>query len=98
MIQDFVTHLEYLQFVLLKFNDDSLDKSYLIWFFRNGLRPLIKVQIKNSNKKLHDWEDLMQKTIKTKSKTSFLPPLILQEIDQQVTHSKQPIENTKASI
>lgn len=53
--------------------------------------------MKNGGKELNNWEDLVQKVIKAKAKTSFLPFLILKEIDKHVTHSKQLVKNIKAS-
>lgn len=54
-----MAHLEYFQSVLLEFDDNSPDKSYLIRFFRNGLKLLIKVQIENGGQELHNWENLV---------------------------------------
>lgn len=96
-VQDFASYLKYLQSVLLEFDNGNLDESYLVRFFRNGLRPLIKVQMKNGNKKLHNWEDLIQKAIKAKGKTSFLPLSMLREMDQRVVCKKRLAENNKAT-
>lgn len=96
-VQDFAAHLEYLQSVLLEFDDGSPDESYLIRFFRDSLRPSIKVQIENNGKELHDWENLVQKTIKAEAKASLLPPSMLRETDQRIARGKRPAKNTKAS-
>lgn len=52
----------------------------------------------NGKKKLQDWKDLVQKTIKVKAKASLIPPSMLQKIDQQVARDKQFAAITKASI
>lgn len=57
-VQDFAAHLEYLQFVWLKF-DNYLNKSHLICFFRNGLKHLMQVQCENEKQKLLNWENLV---------------------------------------
>lgn len=42
-VQDWVAHLEYLQSILLEFdNAGAPEEFYLIYFFREGLRPLIQ--------------------------------------------------------
>lgn len=46
---------------------------------------------------MHDWENLVQKAIKTKTKASLLLSSMLREMTQHVAHSKQPIESTKSS-
>lgn len=82
---------------MLEFNDGSPKKCYLIQFFRNSLKPSIKVQIKNDGQKLHNLEDLVQKAVKAKAKTSLLFLSILQEIDQYVVRNKRLLEYTKSS-
>lgn len=82
----------------MEIDDSSPNKFFLIWFFYNGLRFLIKVQIKNSRKELRNWENLLAKTIKTKVKAHFLTPFIFQEIDQPVAQGKSPIKNTKTFL
>lgn len=70
---------------------------YLICFFHKSFKPLIKSQIKQCDQKLNNWEELVQKIINTKAKASFLPPFILQKIDQYIIYSKQIVENNKTS-
>lgn len=54
-----MAHFKYPQFVLLKFDDSSLDKSYLIYFFHNSSKSLIKVMIENGGQELCNWENLI---------------------------------------
>lgn len=92
-----MAHFKYFQSILLKYDDSSLDKSYLIHFFYNGFRPLIKVQIQNGGQKLYNQKNLMQKAIKAKAKTSFLHLSKFQEMDQRIACNKQLVESTKSS-
>lgn len=66
-----MSHFKYFQFILLKFNNDNLNKFYLISRFYNGFKSLIKLQIKNGNQKLCNWKNLVQKAIKIKANASF---------------------------
>lgn len=53
--------------------------------------------MENKVQDLHNWEDLIQKAIKTDVKASFLPPLLFREIDNQVACVKRPTKNIKSS-
>lgn len=76
-----MAYLKYFQSVLLEFDDNSPDKFYLICFFCDILRPLIKVQIENDSQKSYNWEHLIQKVIKVEVKTSLWSFSILWKID-----------------
>lgn len=92
-----MAYLEYLQSILIEFDDSSPDESYLIRFFCDGLRPSIKVQIEKKGQKLCNWEDFVQKAIKTKAKASFLLLSMVYEMDQHVVCSKIPAKTTRGS-
>ena len=52
-VQDWAVHLEYLQSILLEFdNAETLEGSYLIPFFREGLRLSIRAQIEQQGREL----------------------------------------------
>lgn len=82
---------------MLELNNSSLNKSYLIRFFCNRFRLLIKIQIENYGKKLWNWKDLVQKAIKVQFKAGLHSPSMIRKIDQQVTCSKQLIVKTFTS-
>lgn len=50
------------------------------------------------SQELHNWEDLVRKTIKAKAKSSLHFPSIFWQIDQHIAHSKRLAKNTKFSI
>lgn len=97
-VQDFVTHLKQLQSIMLEFNDSSPDEFYLIYFSRNKLRPLIKIQKENKIKDLYNWKNLVQKAIKAKLKAGLHSPSIIRKIDQQIAQDKQSIAKAFASF
>ena len=52
-LQDWAAHPEYLQSILLEFDDAGASgESYLIRFFRESLRPLIRAQIEQRGREL----------------------------------------------
>ena len=82
-VQDWVSHLEHLQSILQKFDEEGAPEEFdLIRFFRKGLRPLIKAQMEQRGQEHDSWKELVKKTIDAKAKASLQPPLILREMDQ----------------
>lgn len=71
-VQDWAAHLEYFQSILLKFNNAGApEKSYLIRFFRKGLRPSIKAQIEQQSRELDSWIEIVEKVVDTKAKAGL---------------------------
>ena len=56
-VQDWASHLEHLQSILLEFDADAApEESDLIRFFREGLKPSIKAQMEQRGRELDSWE------------------------------------------
>lgn len=68
---DRIAYLKHLQMVLKKFNPIATpNKDVLIWYFWDGFRPLIRVQLNKRDYDLENWNKAIEKTIDAKSKTS----------------------------
>ena len=81
-VQDWAPYLEYLQSILQKFDANGAPKeSDLIWFFWEGLKPLVKAQIEQRGQELDSWKQLIEKVIEAETKAGFQPSFILQEMD-----------------
>lgn len=82
-VQDWALHLEYLQSILLEFDADAAsNESYLIRFFRDGLKPSIKVWMDQRGRELDSWDELVEKAIDVEAKASLQPAFILSKMDQ----------------
>ena len=56
-VQDWASHLEHLQSILLEFDAEGApEESDLIRFFREGLKPSIKAQMEQRGRELDSWE------------------------------------------
>ena len=83
-VQDWASHLEHLQSILLEFNSDGVpEESDLIRFFREGLKTLVKAQMEQIGRKLDSWEELVEKAIDGEAKASLQPHSFLREMDQR---------------
>lgn len=82
-IQDWVAYLEYLQSILLEFNNSGApEESYLICFFRKSLRPLIQAQIEERIHELDSWTEIVEKAVDAKAQASLQPTSYIKDMDQ----------------
>ena len=96
-VQDWAAHLEYLQSILLKFdNSRAPEESYLICFFREGLMPSIRAQIEQRGYELDSWTEIVEKAVDAEAQASLQPISYIKDIDQQCLRGSRP-NSTKAS-
>lgn len=50
---------------------DALKKFNLIWYFKKDLKFLVKAKIEAYIKEYENWDELVEKTITAKTKSSF---------------------------
>ena len=53
----------------------------MIRYFREGLRPSIRAQLNVRDRKLDSWDEVVDKTVDAKAKTSLQAPFGTWEID-----------------
>ena len=81
-VQDWASHLEHLQSILVEFDaDGALVKSNLIRFFREGLKPLIRAQIEPRSQKSDSWDELVEKTVAVEAKANLQPSYYNRNMD-----------------
>lgn len=63
-VQDWDSHLEQLQAILIEFDADGApEASDMIRFFREDLKPSIKAQMEQRGRELKCWDELVEKAI-----------------------------------
>ena len=83
-VQDWASHLEHLQSILVEFDaDGALVKSNLIRFFREGLKPSIKAQIEPRSQEYDSWDELVKKTVVAKAKANLQPSYYSRDMDNR---------------
>lgn len=93
-VQDWAAHLEYLQSILLEFDDAGApEEFYLIRFFREGLKPSIRAQMEQRGRELDSWTEIVEKSVDAEAKASLLPTSFLRKIDQRVPRGHRPNSN-----
>ena len=74
LVQDWIAHLEYLQSILIEFDSKWASKEgTMIWYFREGLRPLVRVEIEQRGQKLDSFEELVKKAVDAEAKAALWP-------------------------
>lgn len=90
-VQDWASHLEHLQAILIEFDaDGALEESHLIRFFREGIKPSVKAQMEQRGLELDSWDKLVEKAIDAEAKASLQPVSIFHEMDQRCPRDDRP--------
>ena len=96
-VQDWASHLEHLQSILIEFDADGApEDSALIRYFREGLKPSVKAQMEQRGREKDSWEELVEKAIDAEAKASLQPPSFLREMDQRCPRGNRPAHITMA--
>lgn len=85
---DWWMHLEYLQFVLKKFEAGTASSNNLfIWYFWDDPRFFIRTQLDKKNCNLDNWQEVMKWAIDAKVKSSCQALFPVQETDTHYPHN-----------
>ena len=96
-IQDWASHLEHLQSILIEFDADGApEESDPIWFFWEGFKPSVKAQMEQCGRENDSWEDLVEKAINAEAKASLQAPSNLREMNQRCLWGNRPTHTTVA--
>ena len=69
---DWAAYLEHLQAVLREFDLVAApNEDIMIRYFQEGLRPSIQAQLDIRNRDLDSWDEVVDKTVDAKDKTSL---------------------------
>ena len=66
-VQDWASHLQHLQSIFLEF-DRTLNKLTIICYFREGLKPSIKVEMEQQNQESMDFEQMVKRAVNAEAK------------------------------
>ncbi len=91
-VLDWATYLEHLQAVLKEFNPTCTpNKTTLIRYFQEGLRPSIWAQSDYQRWDLDTWEEVIEKVGDVKVKANLQPPFYVREIDSRCPKDHRPL-------
>ena len=90
-VQDWAAHLEYLQSILIEFDPKCApEEGTMIWSFREGLRPLVRVKMEQLGRELNSFEELVEKAVDAEAKTALRPHSYACKTDQYCFWGSRP--------
>ena len=94
-VYDWASHLKHLQSILIKFDPLAVPtESTMVRYFEEGLKPSIKAEMDQDSSHLDDYEELVAKAVRAKTKAGLQPSSYVRETDQQVSRGNRPAYNT----
>ncbi len=83
-VLDWTIHLEHFQVVLKELDPTGApNKTTLIRYFREWLRPSIQAQLDPRGQDLDAWEKVVEKVADIEGRTNLQPPFYIREIDSR---------------
>ena len=96
-MQDWASHLEHWQSILIEFDASGARKeSTLIQIFRDGFKLSIAAQMEQRGQENDTWEELVKKAIKAEAKVSLFLFLFVRDIDQRCPRGNRLATLTKS--
>ena len=81
-VQEWATHLKYLQSILFKFDTELVfEKGTIICYFCKGLNLSLQVEIEQRDWELDNFKELVQKAVDVEAKAAFWPRSYICDID-----------------
>ncbi len=95
-VLDWAAHLEHLQAVLKEFDPSGApNKTTLIRYFRERLRPSIWAQLDHRGQDLDGWEEVVKKLSDVEAKANLQPPFYVRDIDARCPKGHRPLSKNK---
>ena len=90
-VLDWATHLKHLQSILIEYDlAGAPGEPTMLRYFREGLRPSIRVELEHRDLELESFEQLVKKVVEAKSKASLRPRNTTREMDQHCSRNSRP--------
>ena len=96
-VLDWAAHLEHLQSILLEYDPAGAPgEPTMLRYFREGLRPSIRVELEHRDLELESFEQLVKKVVEAEGKASLRPRTTTREMDQRCPQGNRPAHTTVA--
>ena len=80
--QDWASHLQHLQFILSEFDPiQTLNELTMIGYFREGLKPSIKVEMEQQDRKSINFKEMIQRAVNTEVKAGLKSSIMVRDSD-----------------
>ena len=90
-VQDWAAHLKYLQSILIEFDSEyASEEGTMIWYFREGLRPSVRVETEQCGREVNSFEELVEKAVDARAKAALRSRSCARETDQHCIQGSRP--------
>ena len=95
--RDWTSHLQHLQSILSEF-DRAPDELTIICYFWEGLKPFIKVKIKQQDWEAMDFEEMVQKVVNVETKAGLRSSAMVRDSDIRCFRGHYPFNSTASKV
>ena len=97
--RDWASHLQHLQSILSEFDFiRTSNELTMIYYFREGLKPSIKVEMEQQDRETMDFEKMVQRVINVEAKVGLKSSIMVQELDIRCFRGHRPSHNTSSKM
>ena len=97
--QDWISYLQHLQSILLEFDPIwTPNKLTIICYFRKDLKPSIKVEMEQQDRKFIDFEEMMLKVVNAEAKVGLRSSTMVRKSDACCPRGHRPSHNTFSKV
>ena len=98
-VYDWASHLKHLQSILLEFDPVAAPTEVtMVWYFEEGLKPSIKVEMNQDNFQLINYKELVSKAVRAKATAALRPSFYVRETDLNYLQGSQPAHTTAHKV
>ena len=92
-----MSHLQHLQSILLEFNWAS-DKPSMICYFREDLKPCIKIEMEQQDQEAMDFEEMVQRAVNAETKVGLRSSAMVQDLNICCSRGYCPFNSTASKV
>ena len=97
--QDWVSYFQYFQSILSEFDPiRTPNKLTMIYYFREGFKPFIKIKMEQQNRESMNLEEMMQKAVNAEAKTSLRSSTMVRDSDVHCPKGYHPSHNISLKV
>ena len=97
--QDWASYFQHLQSILSEFDlIRTPNKLTMICYFREGLKPSIKVEIEQQDRESTNFEEMVQKAVNAETKAGLRSSIMVWELDARCPKGHRLSHNTSSKV
>ena len=97
--QDWASHLQHLQSILVEFDPIQIPNELtMICYFREGLKPSIKIEMKQQDRESTNFKEMVQKAVNAEAKAGLRSSIMVRDLDIRCPRGHCPSNSTISKV